>query len=242
MRGNTFRPFGGDQVAVVGVDDARHDARAASPTRSSSTFRRWRPRSIACAARSSPTSAATRCAPRFSCRRARRARAPRVPLEVPVRCTCHACGGRGETWTEACRRCRGSGIELLRHQLQVLGARRRRRRRALPLHRDPAPQSADAHRAARSRRIASWNATSRLLGILRSLWGALAMLVGVVDAAAGGRRAGDPRRARWRGRRLRGRPDRRRVRRRSASSRCSGAARTSGPRCSCAGASRPAAS
>ena len=43
-----------------------------------------------------------------------------VPLEVPVRCTCHTCGGRGETWTESCRLCRGSGVELLRHQLKVL--------------------------------------------------------------------------------------------------------------------------
>jgi len=42
-----------------------------------------------------------------------------VPLEVPVRCTCHSCGGRGETWTEPCTRCEGSGNELLRHQLQV---------------------------------------------------------------------------------------------------------------------------
>ena len=42
-----------------------------------------------------------------------------VPLEVPVRCTCHSCGGRGETWSEPCPRCAGSGHELLRHQLQV---------------------------------------------------------------------------------------------------------------------------
>ena len=42
-----------------------------------------------------------------------------VPLEVPVRCTCHDCGGRGETWTEPCVRCQGSGTELRRHQLQV---------------------------------------------------------------------------------------------------------------------------
>ena len=26
-----------------------------------------------------------------------------VPLEVPVRCTCQQCGGRGETWTERAR-------------------------------------------------------------------------------------------------------------------------------------------
>jgi hypothetical protein len=42
-----------------------------------------------------------------------------VPLEVPVRCTCHSCGGRGETWPEPCTRCAGSGTELLHHQLQV---------------------------------------------------------------------------------------------------------------------------
>jgi hypothetical protein len=42
-----------------------------------------------------------------------------VPLEVPVRCTCHECGGRGETWAEPCKRCQGSGNEVRRHQLKV---------------------------------------------------------------------------------------------------------------------------
>lgn len=42
-----------------------------------------------------------------------------VPLVVPVPCTCHACGGRGESWTEPCTRCQGSGAELRRHRLQV---------------------------------------------------------------------------------------------------------------------------
>jgi hypothetical protein len=42
-----------------------------------------------------------------------------VPLVVPVPCTCGACGGRGESWTEPCSRCHGSGAELRRHQLQV---------------------------------------------------------------------------------------------------------------------------
>lgn len=42
-----------------------------------------------------------------------------VPLVVPVPCTCHACGGRGESWTEPCSRCQGSGAELRRHQLRV---------------------------------------------------------------------------------------------------------------------------
>lgn len=42
-----------------------------------------------------------------------------VPLEVPVQCTCRACGGRGETWTEPCGCCNGSGAELRPHQLHV---------------------------------------------------------------------------------------------------------------------------
>ena len=42
-----------------------------------------------------------------------------LPLQVPLRCTCHACGGRGETWAEPCLRCQGSGQELRQHQLKV---------------------------------------------------------------------------------------------------------------------------
>lgn len=61
--------------------------------------------------------AALSAAVRLSVREAREGAT--VPLEVPVRCTCHLCGGRGETWTERCHRCAGSGTELLRHQLRV---------------------------------------------------------------------------------------------------------------------------
>ena len=32
-----------------------------------------------------------------------------VPLRVPVRTVCDACGGRGETWLDPCGRCDGSG-------------------------------------------------------------------------------------------------------------------------------------
>ena len=42
-----------------------------------------------------------------------------VPLEVHVSATCRKCGGRGETWTEPCGCCNGSGAELRHHQLHV---------------------------------------------------------------------------------------------------------------------------
>jgi len=43
-----------------------------------------------------------------------------IPLVVAVSCTCGACGGRGESWTEPCSRCDGSGAELRRHRLRVV--------------------------------------------------------------------------------------------------------------------------
>jgi hypothetical protein len=42
-----------------------------------------------------------------------------LPLEVPVHLTCHQCGGRGESWTEPCPDCRGTGTLVLHHVVQV---------------------------------------------------------------------------------------------------------------------------
>jgi hypothetical protein len=42
-----------------------------------------------------------------------------VPLEVPLRCTCASCGGRGEVWGDRCDRCDGSGHALRRRMLTV---------------------------------------------------------------------------------------------------------------------------
>jgi len=42
-----------------------------------------------------------------------------VPLEVPIRGTCAICGGRGETWTEPCRDCCGTGERLLTHPVRL---------------------------------------------------------------------------------------------------------------------------
>jgi len=41
-----------------------------------------------------------------------------VPLEVPVRATCPTCGGRGESWTEPCDPCCGTGESLFHHAVQ----------------------------------------------------------------------------------------------------------------------------
>ena len=42
-----------------------------------------------------------------------------IPLQVPVRTTCPACGGRGEIWTERCGACEGSGGAVFHHSVRV---------------------------------------------------------------------------------------------------------------------------
>src|SRR3954466_4614704 len=42
-----------------------------------------------------------------------------VSLRLPVRITCPNCGGRGETWTEPCTLCLGSGASLFQQALRV---------------------------------------------------------------------------------------------------------------------------
>ena len=42
-----------------------------------------------------------------------------IPVQVPVRVTCPHCGGRGETWTEACSLCRGTGDSWFDHIVKV---------------------------------------------------------------------------------------------------------------------------
>jgi len=42
-----------------------------------------------------------------------------VSLQVPLRVTCPHCGGRGETWTEPCDLCRGSGQSTVDHPLRL---------------------------------------------------------------------------------------------------------------------------
>ncbi len=42
-----------------------------------------------------------------------------VSLKVPVRITCPHCGGRGETWTEPCTLCLGTGESVFHQTLRV---------------------------------------------------------------------------------------------------------------------------
>ncbi len=42
-----------------------------------------------------------------------------VPLQLPMRITCPHCGGRGETWTEACSLCDGTGDSVFSQHVRV---------------------------------------------------------------------------------------------------------------------------
>lgn len=118
MRGNTFRPFGGDRMAVMTGDEARRDADcfadevvvdfpsvAPAVDRVRSGFlQSERPAAVRTTIDVSPRDAVEGAT---------------LPLEVPVRCTCTGCGGRGESWLEPCGRCAGTGTEMFRHVLRV---------------------------------------------------------------------------------------------------------------------------
>ena len=43
-----------------------------------------------------------------------------VPLDVPVRKLCGACGGRGEVWSDPCAPCDGTGEALARHPVRLV--------------------------------------------------------------------------------------------------------------------------
>ena len=43
-----------------------------------------------------------------------------VPVDVPVRKWCVACGGRGEVWSETCGSCDGTGEALARHPVRLV--------------------------------------------------------------------------------------------------------------------------
>jgi hypothetical protein len=118
MSADAFRPLGGEPVALVSIDESPVDIScfadevvidfpsvALAVDRIRRGFlvdeppRRW-PMSI-----------------RLPASEARRG--VTTPIEVPVRLTCYQCGGRGESWSDRCSRCDGTGTLLLHHVVQV---------------------------------------------------------------------------------------------------------------------------
>jgi hypothetical protein len=118
MRGHTFRPFGHSHAGVISPEESRRDVSCfadevvidfPSVAPAIDRIRRAfladeRPETICAAVQLARREAVL---------------GTTIPLEVPVRCTCVRCGGRGESWAESCVRCQGRGIELLRHLVQV---------------------------------------------------------------------------------------------------------------------------
>jgi hypothetical protein len=43
-----------------------------------------------------------------------------LPLDVPIRKLCLACGGRGEDWPEPCDKCDGTGHAMARHPVRLV--------------------------------------------------------------------------------------------------------------------------
>jgi hypothetical protein len=117
MRGRAFRPFGGDRVAVMPSDEIRHGACFADEVvidfpSVAGAVERIR-RAFLADERSTPECAVIQLSPREA------HEGVVAPLEVPLVCTCTRCGGRGESWTEACSRCQGRGTERLPQMLRV---------------------------------------------------------------------------------------------------------------------------
>lgn len=125
MRGHTHRGFGpqgsgrsGEPVAVMTRDDSHHDVNCfadeviidfPSVAPAVERIRRSfladeRPDTLRAAVELTGVEAA---------------HGVTIPFKVPVQCPCAECGGRGESWTEPCVRCRGCGFELLRHAVQI---------------------------------------------------------------------------------------------------------------------------
>ena len=118
MAWNAFGRFGGYAIAVRGADDIRLDRRCFADEvvvdfpSVAPAIERMR-HAFAAEDHARTLTASLEITPREASEGAT------VPLDVPVRCTCRACGGRGETWMQPCAACAGSGIELLHHQVHI---------------------------------------------------------------------------------------------------------------------------
>ena len=114
----TLRPSGGDSVVVRSADDLRDDSRwfgdevAIDFPSIAPAVDRMRSAFVA-AERSSPLRTWIDLSP-YEARRG-----ATLPLDVPACCVCRVCGGRGESWSELCVPCAGTGTEMVRHPVHV---------------------------------------------------------------------------------------------------------------------------
>jgi hypothetical protein len=120
MSGDTYRPFGGDAIAMLGAEDAGHathvdcfaDEVVIDFPSVASAVEKMRHAFI-------ETDRGLPLAARVDLSPSEASEGVTLPLDVPVRTTCRTCGGRGETWSERCEACDGTGAALLLHQLHV---------------------------------------------------------------------------------------------------------------------------
>ena len=118
MAWNAFGRFGGNAIAVRGGEEPRHDRRwfadevAIDFPSVAPAIERMRSAFVT-EEQTKTLTAALEISPREAVEGAT------VPLDVPVRCTCRTCGGRGETRAQPCGTCAGSGIELIHHQVHI---------------------------------------------------------------------------------------------------------------------------
>ena len=121
MSGDTFRRFGGGSIAVLSADRAQSqmhgdcfaDEVVIDFPSVNEAIERMRRAFVDDLPAGAPLKAEISLSPRQAFEGAT------VPLDVPVRCTCSHCGGRGETWLDPCVQCAGTGTELRQHQVQV---------------------------------------------------------------------------------------------------------------------------
>ena len=120
MSGGTLRPSGGDSIALLSADGGRSsihidcyaDEVVIDFPSMAAAVERMRSAFVDDVAKV-PLEVQVSLSPREAFDGAT------VPLDVPVRCTCRTCGGRGERGADPGARRAGTGMELRQHQVQV---------------------------------------------------------------------------------------------------------------------------
>jgi hypothetical protein len=120
MNGDAFRPHGGDAIAVLAAEEAAHPAHVdCFADEVVIDFPSVAPAVEKMRHAFVETECGMPLCARIDLSMQQATDGATLPLDVPVRSTCRVCGGRGETWSEPCPRCKGSGTEVLLHQVHV---------------------------------------------------------------------------------------------------------------------------